>query len=52
MRKYKSHDNKYHIIQIYIKSVLAINSVQLSHSEDIKNRWQKIHRRTVQKRSS
>ena len=28
------------------------NGMDLTEAEDIKNRWQKIHRRTIQKRAS
>ena len=28
------------------------NGIDLTEAEDIKKRWQKIHRRTIQKRSS
>ena len=28
------------------------NSMDLTEAEDIKKRWQKIHKRTIQKRSS
>ena len=33
-------------------SIKDRNGVDLTEAEDIKKRWQKIHRRTVQKRSS
>ena len=33
-------------------SIKDRNSLDLTEAEDIKKRWQKIHRRTVQKRSS
>ena len=33
-------------------SIKDRNSMDLTEAEDIKKRWQRIHRRTVQKRSS
>ena len=33
-------------------SIKDRNGMDLAEAEDIKKRWQKIHRRTVQKRSS
>ena len=39
-----------HFLQSYAHK--GQNGMDLAEAEDIKKRWQKIHRRTVQKRSS
>ena len=38
--------------QAKMGSIKNRNGMDLTEAEDIKKRWQKIHRRTVQKRSS